>query len=282
MENYFQVRQLLNKISTLDFFSYKRIVLLVLLLAMIWFNYSGMGLHHVWNSPFDFKGADFTYFLVYKLGLNRLVLHSYTSAMFFDVLLIFSLIMALIWIKNKFFVIVSAVLMLIYHILLNAKMGYHAHHLFGFHFALFPFCFGAINALPAFYLSRYLACLTYFFAGFFKLYHKGWSVIGSFSEIFQNQHAAYFYFHPNSFLKHIGHFLNTYPAIGFMLYLSAMLLQLSFILGFFTRRFDKVLAFSILGFHLMDWYLMNLGVFMGMTVMMWLFLFKPQRNISTI
>jgi hypothetical protein len=276
------VRQLLNKISALDFFSYKRIVLLVLLLAMIWFNYSGMGLHHVWNSPFDFKGTDFTYFLVYILGLNRLVLHSYLSALFFDVLLVLTLIISLVWIKNRFFVVVSAILMLIYHILLNAKMGYHAHHLFGFHFALFPFCFGAINVLPAFYFSRYLACLTYFFAGFFKLYHKGWSVIGSFSEIFQNQHAAYFYFYPETQLTHISKWIIDFPLIGFVLYLSAMILQLTFIVGLYTRRFDLLLAFSILGFHLMDWYLMNLGVFMGMTVMLWLFLFKPQRNISTI
>jgi hypothetical protein len=61
--------------------------------------------------------------------------------------------------------------------------------------------------------------------------------------------------------------------VGFShaVFVLAILLQLAFVIGFFTKRCDKLLAVFLLVFHLMDWLIMNLGIFMGMCIMAYLF-----------
>jgi hypothetical protein len=68
--------------------------------------------------------------------------------------------------------------------------------------------------------------------------------------------------------------------LGCTLFVSAMLVQLSFAIGLFTRRFNILLAVSIVVFHVMDWFLMNLGVFMGMTVLVWLLLYQAPKSVE--
>jgi hypothetical protein len=60
--------------------------------------------------------------------------------------------------------------------------------------------------------------------------------------------------------------------IAWTFFFSAMLMQLSFLAGLLSKRFDLVLFVFLLLFHLMDWFLMNLGIFMGMCIMSYLFL----------
>ncbi len=245
---------------------FKRLILGFIAFAMLWFQFSGLGLHHVWNAPFSFLSNDISYFLVYGLQLPKLVFYNFYTAMVFDVVLFGSVILAFVFSKNRAYTIFLGVFLLLYHILLNSKLGYHAHHLFGIHFALFPFYFKEKSYEPALYLSRFLICLTYFFAGFFKLIGKGWSLLSSFSEIYQNQHAATHFFYPNGLSIQFGSFLQNHLYIGWMLFVGAMFLQLSFVIGFFTQKWDKYLAFFIIAFHLSDWFLMNLGIFITMTI----------------
>lgn len=254
----------------------KRLVLSFLLICLIWYWFSGLSIHHLYNSPFSYKAADLIYYLLESIGIIQLITFSKLSSVLFDVLLIGLVLYSLIFIKNRKSMIMTSIFLLIYHVVLNYKLGYHAHHLFGFHFALFPFCFKNKFGL-AFNFSRYLACLTYFFAGFFKFYNKAWIDLTSFSEVFQSQHAAFFYFNPNHQLYHLSVFFQNHPILGLLIFNCGMFLQLFFIVGFFTKRFDLILGFGILVFHIMDWYLMNLGIFFSMTVLVYLFFYSKNK-----
>jgi len=255
---------------------WKQCVLSVIALALIYFWYSGMMLHHVYDSPFQYKGSDITYWMFHWLRIPHLVLYNGLTAMVFDILLILSFISSIAFIDKRGFTIVSGIFILVYQVLFNYKIGYPTHHLFGFHFALLPFYFKKDLFQLSVRFAGILSCLAYAFAGFSKLYHKGWMVYHSFSDILQSQHAAYFYFHPEALRTKFCLWMIEHPGMGFTFFLSAMILQLSFIAGLFTRRYNKLLALFIVLFHLMDWWLMNLGVFMGMTVMAWLFLYKEK------
>ena len=261
--------------STINAFSiafYRSIVLAFITLLIMWFWYSGLMIHHIWDSPFNYKAADPIYYLLDSLWISKLVLYNSNSALLFDGLLVVSLLASLVFYKNQFFVRLTAILLLVYQVLLNTKMGYHAHHLFALHFALLPFWVKPKHFVPAFMLARNLACLTYFTAGFFKLYHGAWLSMESFSAVLSNQHAAYFYFNPKALRTIISQLITQNPFVGLLFFGTSMLLQLSFFIGFWTRKYDKWFVLGIVVFHLMDWFLMNLGIFMGMCIMSYLFL----------
>lgn len=261
---------------------WKRLVLGVITISLMYFWYSGMMLHHVYDSPFNYKGADISYWLYSSTRLTNILLNNSATALVFSIVLVLFFVLSLIFEQVRWLTVVSGILLLIYQIQFNMKIGYHTHHLFGFQFALMPFYFSSSSFSAALGLARILSCLAYFFAGFFKLYHGAWLSLDSYSHILENQHAAYNHFYHGN-LRHITtQFIIQHPALGLFLFVSAMLLQLSFAIGLMTNKYNKWLASFIIVFHLMDWYLMNLGVFMGMSVMMWLFLYKsptvPNKN----
>lgn len=259
---------------------WKRLVLGVITISLMYFWYSGMMLHHVYDSPFNYKGSDITYWLYSSTGLTKLLLYNGATALVFSIVLLSFFVLSLMFEHIRWLTIVSGILLLVYQIQFNMKIGYHTHHLFGFQFALLPFYFSYSSFSAALGLARILSCLAYFFAGFFKLYHGAWLSLDSYSHILENQHAAYDYFYQGN-LRHITtQYIIHHPSVGLFLFVSAMLLQLSFAVGLLTNKFNKWLALFILIFHLMDWYLMNLGVFMGMTVMVWLFLYKSPTVLN--
>lgn len=261
--------KLQDKISDQAF--WKRIVLGFIGVCLIWYWYSGMMLHHVADSPFNYKGADPAYWLVYFLRIDKLILLNMSSSLIFSCFLILSFIAAAVFVGNRALAITAGVLLLLYQIVFNMKLGYHTHHLYGLQFAMLPFYFRKERFVTMCGFARFMVCLTYFFAGFFKLVGKGWSELNSFSNTLQNQHAAYFYFEPDSVRTMGAAWLSSNVIIAFVFFCAAMLMQLSFISGFFTKKFDKLLALFLIAFHVMDWYLMNLGVFMGMCIMAYLF-----------
>jgi hypothetical protein len=122
--------------------------------------------------------------------------------------------------------------------------------------------------------------LAYFFAGFFKLYHGAWCHIDSYANVLKNQHAAWYYFISGGWRTCVTEYIIHHPMLGWSLFVSAMLMQLSFSVGLFTRRFNIWLASGIVIFHIMDWFLMNLGVFMGMTVLVWLLLYQAPKSVE--
>jgi hypothetical protein len=254
---------------------WKRLVLSCIALAILYFWHSGMMLHHVYDSPFQYKGADISYWILHWLCLPNIILYNEITAWIFDLGLVFFLVMSIALIEKRGFTILAGILLLLYQLLFNYKIGYHTHHLFGFHFALLPFYFKRDIFKLTVRFAGILCCLSYTFAGISKLYHKAWLVYHSFSDILQSQHAAYLYLHPESLRSQFCLWMIQHPGCGYLFFVLAMLLQTSFVIGICTTRWNRLLALWIVLFHVMDWWLMNLGVFMGMTVMAWLFLYRP-------
>ncbi|MFM6984910.1 MAG: hypothetical protein ACKOXF_12305 [Chitinophagaceae bacterium] len=257
---------------------WQRLVFASVALALVYFWYSGMMLHHVWDSPFNYKGADISYWLYSSTKLTKIILASEQSALVFSFILIGLFIANVIWVKQPLLSILAGVCLLIYQIQFNMKIGYHTHHLFGFQFALFPFYVPQVTFPAALALARILTCLAYFFAGFFKLYHGAWLYIDSYANVLKNQHAAWYYFHQTGWRTDATLYMIEHPMLGWGLFMSAMLMQLSFAVGLITKRFNVWLALGIVLFHIMDWFLMNLGVFMGMTVLVWLLLYQAPKS----
>jgi hypothetical protein len=204
--------------------------------------------------------------------LPKFVLYNETTSTLFSGALIGFLMASFVLVEKRFLTVVAGVFLLLYQLLFNYKLGYHTHHLYGLHFALLPFYFKKENFYLSANFARIMVCITYFFAGFFKLIGKGYLSLDSFSNTLQNQHSAYFYFHPDTLRSEFALWMINHPNISWSFFFIAMLMQLGFILGLFSKRFDVFLCLFLLLFHIMDWFLMNLGIFMGMCIMSYLFL----------
>ncbi|HEY1046767.1 MAG TPA: hypothetical protein VGF79_10030, partial [Bacteroidia bacterium] len=53
-----------------DVWFWKRLVLSFVLISLLYFWYSSMMLQHVYDSPFNYKGADMTYWLIDAIGIR--------------------------------------------------------------------------------------------------------------------------------------------------------------------------------------------------------------------
>ncbi len=259
---------------------WKRIVIGIIGIAYFYFFSHGMAISHVYDSPFQFKGGDITYWLVSFTQLLRIIVYNYYSAFYFDLIIFLTLISSFIFTKKRWLTGLLGLLMLIYHILFNYKIGYHAHYLFGFHVALFPFYFHQNLFNWAVGFARIIVCLNYASSGFFKILHKAWAFPDNFSNLLQGQHAGFMYFNPNSLQTKIYAWLIDNPLIGYGILLSAIALQLSFLAVILINKYNKIIFIFLILFHVSDWFLMNLGIFMCFLPMAWVFVYDNKFEIN--
>ena len=262
---------MLNKLQFQQFEFWKLLVLGLVAVDLFYLFYSGLSIHQLFDSPFHYKGLDPTFWLLEGSGLVNLICSNSQSAYLFEGMLFLCLCLSIFFIKQRIWVILFGLFLLVYQIVFNYKLGYHTHHLYGLQFALFPFYFKADNRAIAFNFSRFMLCLTYFMAGLFKLIGAAYMHADNLSNTLQSQHAAYWYFYPNGSRISWLQFLMAHPYISNGLFVMAVVMQLAFVIGFFTKRWDRLLMVCLCLFHLMDWALMNLGIFMGMCIMAYLF-----------
>lgn len=102
--------------------------------------------------------------------------------------------------------------------------------------------------------------LLYFFAsaGIWKLIQGGVWHTEQMSGILLYQHKEYLVSSPAAWFTQVTYWLIDHPGLSYILYLAATLLELSFIIGFFTHRLDGVLLVLALLFLVMDVLIMRI------------------------
>ena len=126
---------------------------------------------------------------------------------------------------------------------------------------LFP-CLLIAASLRNFYFV--LHGLRYFFlyffasAGLWKIIQAGVFNPEQMNGILLYQHGAFLVSSPAHWFTKFVYWLIANPVLSYGVYIAAMLLELFFIIGFFTRRLDKFLAGAFLLFLLLDLLLMRI------------------------
>ena len=103
----------------------------------------------------------------------------------------------------------------------------------------------------------------YFFAsaGFWKIYEGGLFVGGQMSNLLLFQHKDQLVSSPDHWFTHFIYWLVRNPVISYLLFLLSTLMELSFITGFFTRRYDRWLIRLFLVFVAADIIIMKINYF---------------------
>lgn len=108
---------------------------------------------------------------------------------------------------------------------------------------------------------RYIFLLIFFSTGLWKLRAGGVFNLEEMSGILVKQHAAYISQQPNDWFANFIHYLVVHYKTAYLLYLATVMVELSFVVWFFTKKFDKILMVLFLLFVLFDFILMRINYF---------------------
>lgn len=145
---------------------------------------------------------------------------------------------------------------------------------------LMPILFAA-RRLKTFYFLMH--GLRYFFLFFFasaaiwKFRQGGLFNPQQMSGILLMQHGNYLVSAPQSWFSQFTYSIIQHENIGYALYIAATLLELIFIVGFFTRRYDKWLIASFMLFLVMDLLVMRITYFEVLPLLLPLFYSKYEE-----
>jgi hypothetical protein len=126
---------------------------------------------------------------------------------------------------------------------------------------LFPVLF-AMRSLKSFYLImnglRYFFLFFFFSAGIWKIVNGGVFEPSVMSAILMEQHKEYLVSSGNYWQAKMIYFLIGLPLLSYALYWIGTLIELSFLIGLISKRFDKLLIVGFLAFLVFDFLIMRI------------------------
>lgn len=221
--------------------------------------WQGLLFYQLQNAPFVSVEADNTFWLIHALQTPYYSIHSLPLAILLDFSWLFICLYSL-WTKhNRILSILMAMVFFNYFITYNSVATHHEHTLVGLLFFI-PLLF--VKSLKNFTLLfatvRYYTVFALFAAGFWKVWRGSILHPNQMSEILKRQHLDYLISYPKTSFSNIITYLIEHPGISNGLWHSAWVIEIAFIIGFFTRKFDKLLGLGVLLFFFFDYLLMNL------------------------
>jgi len=199
-----------------------------------------------------------------QTGLHKWLLHNYPAWVIFDIVFYsMPLLYFLLYKVNELYSVIAAVIMLcVNFIYIQCYTLYPANSIESFTpWLLFP-CLFITRKTKDFYLV--LNGLRYFFLYFFcsaavwKFVLGGIFNIHQMSAILLYQHKEYIASSPNGWFTNLVYWLVAHPYISYALYTGAAIVEFSFLVGFFTKKYDKIFIVAFILFLLLDLFLMRI------------------------
>jgi len=202
-----------------------------------------------------------------QTGLHQWLLNNTGGCLLFDVLFYTApAVYFLHYRNNRQTAYISAVYMLLVNWLYVQCYSLYATNSIEGHTAwlLFPLVFMPkkedtfevlFNGLRYFFLFFFAS------AGLWKLRQGGVFNLSEMAGILLYQHKQLLVTSPGYWQTNFIWWLVQHAKISFLLYLSATIIELIFIVGFFTKKFDKVLLLLFLVFLVTDYFVMRIPYF---------------------
>jgi hypothetical protein len=237
------------------------LVLLYILAAYKWFN--GQWFYQfntvLFNTRFD--GVSW---LFMQVGLHKFVAANSYAPLVFDIAF-YSMpaIFYIAYLKNAKLAASLAVLMFVVNWLYVQVFTLFPTNSIEGHvvWLLYPIIFMAVSVKNFYFLvhaARYYFLYFFVSAGIWKLVHGGIFNPQQMSAVLINQHKELLVSSPDYWLSNLYYWLIGKSTIGYALYIIATLLELSFVIGFFTKKYDKLLIWLFLLFLIFDHFIMRI------------------------
>lgn len=205
-------------------------------------------------------GIDNTYWLMHWLGVPGVVTHSILWAPVLDLVLFFSALAAAALSPRRTYAIVFSVLLFIWHITLSTYSMHHYHTLVGMLVLSVPFWFGQGERFTFLWEgARYYFFFMFASAALWKLTRGAIFDPHQMVAILKAQHAQYLYDYPDGLFAPLYTYLISHAGLSQTLLISMMLIQLSFLGGFFTKRLDRIYLYLFIFFVIINYLVMHIS-----------------------
>lgn len=211
------------------------------------------------GSSFFFPSIDNSYWLFFLSGIPQFISKSVFISIILDIcLLVLPIVMFLN--ENRILRYIYLILLIIFYLYFGSVTFLHKHFLTSIIFLFIPLLFNKSKLNLIFWeLIRYYFLFVFSSTGLWKLFRGSIFKIDQFANILKNQHCYNLVHSPDSWFAFVTRFVNNYPISGEFFYLSATILELTFLIGFFTKKYDKTLVVLLVLFGLVNYVFMGIN-----------------------
>lgn len=201
-----------------------------------------------------------------------LTAHTYT-AFIFDVSLFALPIMFLLTRKN-YWAVAFSIVAVVYFLTYNIITGHHYHGLIGLLVISIPFWWSRGEKFELTWQgARYYFLYIFASAACWKIMRGSVFYPEQMSHILKAQHLDLLLQHPPGFQAQFIQYLIAHPQVSHILLLVNVAVQLTFLVGFFTKRFDTHLFVLAVVFCVANYFVMSIIsaelLILGLTLLNW-------------
>lgn len=208
--------------------------------------------------PFLFEQKEWVYRLFCQSGIAQWLTAHFIPAAMFDALLFF-LPLVFMLTRSRLYVYGLSLIALIYFLLFNLATGHHYHGMVGVLVMSVPFWSKNEERFNLLWQgARYYLLYIFASAALWKLLRGSAFEPEQMVSILKAQQLDVLLQQPGSIRAAIAQYLIAHPALAHGVLVTNVLLQLSFMVGFFTRRFDSVLLMLCVVFVVANYFAMSI------------------------
>lgn len=249
-----------------DFNKYRLVkiycILFYVLMLYNWFN--GLFLSQINPAFFHLRQDFFTWIFMFT-GLHKIFLNNFYASVVFDFLFYSMPLLYLIILKKKpaYSLVVACIMIIINWAYVQCYTLYPTNSIEA-HIAwlLFPFVFlSRSNNVTRSLLDglRYFFIFFFFSSGVWKIYQGGFFNTFQMAAILLEQHKELLTNSPGYWQTKMQYWLIRNFKVSYTLYLIAAGIELSFVIGFFTKKYDSLFISAFLIFLVFDYLIMRIS-----------------------
>lgn len=229
-----------------------------------------------------FKQKELLYHLFVQSGTVQFITSNYLIAALFDALLFFLPVLFILT-KRRVYVCLFSLAMLVYFMAFNVITGHHYHGLAGLVVISIPFWSKDENRFNLLWEgARYYLLYIFASAALWKLLRGSAFEPQQMVNILKAQQLELLIQQPGSIRAAIAQYLIAHPAVAHTVLGTNVLLQLSFLIGFFTKRFDTVLLALCVVFVAANYFAMSIVSAELLILCITLLNFKQMQRIQDV
>lgn len=234
------------------------------ILASFIFRYYNHVMLYQMLQPVIYKtNADLAYWAYHISGVKQIIVQSRFGSLLFDCLLTGLCIACIIFPRQRFTLIVFSILYPCYFLSYNAYVTHHTGTMNGI--LLITFAFWAVketnfrllwNALRYYTLAIY--CMAFFWKTIVgvSVFHASQA-----QAIVQPNLALYLFQNPATFTADCMRWCLQHPLVLYLGYCCCILAQATMAIGFFTKKYDRLLFILPICFHLSTYFFVDVCYF---------------------
>lgn len=221
-----------------------RFIFAFIILCILYAYASNLLLHQLQSPALKFPYVDPVYWLMHLAGIPEFFTSSYYIALSFDILLLISSLLGFLFPLKRIFIVFYLALYFIYFVCINTFGAHHSHAGVGLLLAPIPFLFKTDKTFSFMWQAlRYYTLYIYPSSFLWKLFRGTWLHWEQGVLILKKNITPYLFYNNHTMLSKFYWWLLQNPSLVNTLFAIGFILEGIFIVGFFTKRFDKFLFF---------------------------------------